>query len=260
MSKTLQFSVFTNLRLASMTFTPAHSKNGVNISQRLAVNAFMNENRRGSSDDKSKAISLTAWSTGADILAHTLTDGKEFTVFADLNVYDAPVYFKDQPVSIQGQALMRKAYGYTIRRFDLGNDAFGHIAKEIQKGERGINFWVKGHQDSLNFKALLDSRIAIAKGGYNTSYGEKWGFALVSMPKYQFGAYNPKAGVDGNAMPGATPVGAAPTAETVAASFGGAPVMPQFAPAAAPQFAPQTAAPSFVMPQAQVGGINLPGV
>ena len=261
MSKTLQFSVFTNLRLASMNYTPAHSKsNGENVSQRLQVNAYMNENRRGSSDDKSKAIALTAWGTGADILAWALSPGKEFTVFADLNVYDAPVYFNDQPVSMGGQPLMRKAYGYTIRRFDLGSDSWKHISTEIERQTRGVNFWVKGHQDAVNFKALLDARMATAKQGYNESVnGGVWGFCEdIRKPKYQHGAYNPATTSNTASMPSAQPVGVAPTAATVAAAFSGVPqaapiAQPVAAPVAAPVATVGTPAQSFVMPQSQSG-------
>lgn len=247
MSKTLQFSVFTNLRLASAKFTPAHSKNGANVSQRLAINAYMNENRRGSAEDKSKAISLTAWGNGADILAWCLTPGKEFTIFGDLNVYDAPVYFNNQPVSMGGQVLMRKCYGYTIRRFDLGNDSFKHIMDEIQRGVRGVNWWVKGSQDAINFKTILDARMAEAKKGFNIQSGAShWGFIEVELPRYQYGAYNPNAPVNTNTMPTATPMsaGSAPTAETVAASFGAVPQAAPVQPAA-----PTNPAQSFVMPQ-----------
>jgi len=258
MSKTLQFSVFTNLRLASEFYTPAHSKNGVNVSQRLQVNAYLNENRRGSAEDKSEAISLTAWGKGADILAWTLTPGKEFTVFADLNVYKAPVYHNNQPVSINGEVLMRKAYGYTIRRFDLGNDSFKHIMDEIQRGARGVNWWVKGSPDAQNFKATLDARMAQV-GTFNAqANAQSFGFANVKLPAYSYSAFVPNQPAAMN-QPSATPVGAATTPEAVAASFGAIPKMN----------APINPAQSFVMPQVQVapqfaaqtsGGMTTPGI
>lgn len=260
MSKTLQFSVFTNLRLASLFYTPAHNKNGANIQQRLQVNAYLNENRRGSAEDKSEAISLTAWGKGADILAWTLTPGKEFTVFADLNVYRAPVYHNNQPVSFQGEVLMRKAYGYTIRRFDLGNDSFKHIMDEIQRGVRGINWWVKGSQDALNFKAQLDARMAQV-GTFNAqANAQSFGFANVKLPAYSYSAFVPNQPV-ANPQPSAVPVGvgAATTPEAVAATFGAKPVMS----------APVNPAQSFVMPQMQAvpqyaattgGGMTTPGL
>lgn len=255
MSKSLQFSVFTNLRRASMKYTPAHSKNGENVSQRLQINAYLNENRRGQSEDRSEAISLTAWGNGADILAWCLTPGKEFTVFADLNIYRAPVYYNNQPVNINGEILTRKCYGYTIRRFDLGNDANKHIMDEIQQGVRGVNWWAKGSQDAVNFKAVLDQRMAAAKGGYNAQYGAAFGFAGVEMPSYQHGAYNSNQQAPGG-QPSAT-VGAAPTAATVAAAFtGGAapttparPVVPNSPATPSVQSNP---AQSFIMPQTTV--------
>lgn len=253
MSKTLQFSVFTNVRLANtrnpMKYTPAHNKNGKDVSARLSLSAYLNENRRGSSDDKSEVISLTAWGPAADILAWTLTPGKEFTVFCDLNVYKAPVYHTDAAgnsniVQMEGVALERKAYGYTIRRFDLGNDAFKHISNEIQRGVRGPNFWVKGHQDAINFKAVLDQRMAVAKSGYRAERdGQRWGFAAVSNPNYQFSPYVGKSNTTAPAAAAATTVASGPavTADAVAATFTGAQAATPANPAA-----------SFTMPQTSV--------
>lgn len=257
MSRSLQFSVFTNLRQASSFYTQAHSKNGVNISARLLVNAYLNLASR-SGNDKSEAISLTAWGKAADILAWCLTKGKEFTAFCDLNVYQAPVYWNDQILTApDGTQLMRKAYSYTIRRFDLGNDAFKHIMDEIQTGKRGQYWWVKGHQDAINFKATLDGRMAMVGHFDPQQHSTKFGFADVKMPKGAgIGAYIPNQPINTNAMPTAQPVGAATTPEAVAAVFNSntqpiaAPsAAPVAGPVVAPTAAPVSPAASFVMPQ-----------
>jgi len=41
-ARSIQSSNFAGLRVASLYFTPEYSKNGVNISAKLEINAFMN--------------------------------------------------------------------------------------------------------------------------------------------------------------------------------------------------------------------------
>lgn len=254
MSRSLQLSVFHNLRLASMTYHPAHSKNGVNVSQRLVINAYMNMATR-SGEDKSEAITLTAWNKAADILAICLTPGKEFTVFGDLNVYQAPVYYNDQIMAApDGTQLTRKAYGYTIRQFDLGNDSFKHIMNEIQAGTRGPNWWLKGHQDYENFRALLKGRMGLVGHFDPSQHAKQFGFAPVKLAQGAgIGAYIPGQKVDTKTMPNAEfvggAVGGATNAATVAKAFGGVIPGTTAAPAAptAPT-APVAPANSFGMP------------
>jgi len=261
MSRSLQFSVFHNLSLASAFYTPAHSKNGANIRQRLQVNAYLNEVTRGG-NEKSNALSLTAWDKGADILAICLTPGKMFTAFADLDIYQAPVYDNNQKViGSNGQPLMRKAFGYTIRRFDLGNDSFKHIMNEIQNNLRGVNWWCKGTPDYDNFRNMLKSRMTLVGHFDPQVNAQSFGFATVKLPAYQYGAYVPGQVVDTTTMPGAViqgTVGNATTPAAVAAAFGApvaapiatAPVMPAAPIAAvAPAAVPLNPANTFSMPQ-----------
>jgi hypothetical protein len=246
MSRSLQISMFHNLRLASMTYHNAHSKNGVNVSQRLVVNAYLNMATR-SGEDKSEAIALTAWNKGADILAICLTPGKEFTAICDLNVYTAPVYHNNQIVSVGGAQLTRKAYGYTIRQFDLGNDSFKHIMDEIQRGVRGPNWWMKGHPDYENFRALLKGRMGLV-GHFDPSiHAAGFGFAPVKLAQGAgIGAYIPGQKADSKTMPAATFMngpGAATTPQAVAAAFGVRPAV-----SVAPTAQPINPANSFVVP------------
>jgi hypothetical protein len=269
MSRSLQFSVFHNLSLASLFYTPAHSKNGNNVRQMLKVNAYINEVGFGG-NEKSKAISLTAWGKGADILAICLTPGKMFTCFADLDVYEAPVYDNNQKViGSTGQPLMRKAFGYTMRRFDLGNDSFKHIMDEIQRQVRGIYWWCKGHADYENFRTMLKGRMTLV-GAFNPqTNAQSFGFAPVKLPAYQYGAYNTAIVANTNTMPGVelnTPVGTAANPAAVAAAFGNvqaaapiAPVQPLVQPVIQPLVQP-AAAPvnpaAFVAPAAPLNPAN----
>lgn len=221
MSRSLQVSVFTGLRQARSIYYPMHSKNGVNISQRLVVNAYMNiPSKANDGKGRNESISLTCWGKGADILALCLTRGKEFNAICDLHVYQGRVFVNDQPLIGQdGNPIMTKKYSYTIRQFDLGNDSFKHIMNEIQLGIRGPNWWMQGHQDYENFRALLKARMTVAYDPNMDTYG----FADVRKPEGA-GIGAPIAN-----MPSQTPaaVGSAPTPAAVAAAFTGtAPATP----------------------------------
>jgi hypothetical protein len=233
MSRSLQFSVFTGLRQASSIYYPAHSKNGVNVSQRLVINAYMNiASKANGGKGRSEVISTTAWGKAADVMALCITPGKEFSVFADLHVYQGRVWYNDQPLTApDGTAITTKKYGYTIRQFDLGNDAFKHIMNEIQAGLRGMNWWMQGTQEYENFRAMLKGRMTIQFDPSIPSFG----FAEVRMPEgTNIAAYIPNQSANTTAMPVAVPmtghtmtaVGTAVNPAAVAAAFGGAAAVP----------------------------------
>jgi hypothetical protein len=258
MSRSLQFSVFTGLRQASSIYYPAHSKNGVNVSQRLVINAYMNiASKANGGKGRSEVISTTSWGKAADVLALCITPGKEFSVFADLHVYQGRVWYNDQPLTApDGTAITTKKYGYTIRQFDLGNDAFKHIMNEIQAGLRGMNWWMQGTAEYENFRAMLKGRMTIQFDPSIPSFG----FAEVRMPEgANVAAYIPNQPTNAAAMPVAVPmtgntmaaVGAAVNPAAVAAAFGGT-TAPAAATVVAPALAPAAVLPATVAPASVV--------
>ena len=261
MSRTIQSHHYSNIRVASTFYTPAHSKDGNNISARIQVNAYANYKKRNG-EDVSEILSCTAWDKGADILAICLTKGKLFSAILDHNTYDAPTYDNDQIVNKRDGSgpLMRKASSWTIREFALGEDSFKHIMDEIQAGIRGVNWWVKGSQDALNFSEELKRRMALVGHFDPNLHSKRFGFAEVKMPKYTFGAYIQNQPANGS-FPAAQQVpviqpqavaGVAATPETVAAAFSGAqdPVAPQAPVMPASQTTPDTGnVANFAMPQ-----------
>jgi hypothetical protein len=261
MSRSLQFSAFTGLRQASSIYYPAHSKNGVNVSQRLVINAYMNiASRANGGKGRSEVISTTAWGKAADVMALCITPGKEFSIFADLHVYQGRVWYNDQPLTApDGTAITTKKYGYTIRQFDLGNDAFKHIMNEIQAGLRGMNWWMQGTPEYESFRTMLKGRMTIQFDPSLPSFG----FAEVRMPEgTNIAAYIPNQTTNTTAMPVAVPmnqntlatVGAAVNPAAVAAAFGGATAVPAATTVVAPPVIPvvQPAASAAVLPAAVV--------
>jgi len=228
MSRSMQMSFFSGLRQASCTYIPAHSKNGVNVSQRLLISAYQNiASRANGGDGRSEAIPFTIWGKGADVLALCLTPGKEFTCFADLHIYQGRVYTPSAPgvdgtpITLQdGTPLTTKKFSFTIRQFDLGNDSHKHIMREIQAQVRGEKFWMQGHPDYENFRALLKARMSVQFDPNSPTFG----FARIRLPQGAgIGAWIQGQSVDRTAQPDAViNAGNATDAAVVAKAFGGA--------------------------------------
>jgi hypothetical protein len=216
-ARSIQASFFSGLRVASTVYTPAHSKNGKNISARLTINAFMNiPSRANEGEGRTEAVPFTLWDKMADIGAKVLSPGKEFNCLAQLHVYSGRVFVNNQPIAdSQGNLIMTKKFSYTIRQITFGEESEKHIMNEIQAQLRPVNWRVPGHPEQLRWKEILKARMALAFAPNMTQYG----FAKVSLPTGAgIGAYIPNA--PASASPAA--MGAAlVTPSAVATAFGG---------------------------------------
>lgn len=235
-------SFFSGLRVASTNYTPAHSKNGKNISAKLVVNAFMNiASKANNGEGRNEAVPFTIWGKLADICAKSMSPGKEFNCIAQLRVYNGRVFM---PSTVQGQPgqqindstgqpVLTKKFSYTITMLTFGEESNKHIMNEIQAGVRPADWNVAGSQGQAAWKATLQARQAIVFDPAKPTFG----YARV---------YQPQGAGIGAYIQGA-PTNAAPTAvdttAAVAATFNANPV----APAAAPVVAP-VADGGFVMP------------
>jgi len=245
-ARSLQISEFIGLRVASTTYYPSHSKNGVNISQRLVINAFMNiASRANNGEGRNEVITLTAWGKLADSCAISMSPGKEFHCFAELHTYQGRVFVNDQPLmGNDGQPITTRKTSFTIVRLLFGMESAKTIATEIQQGIRRPNWDKEGTPDYEHWRQVLNMR----KGLQYQAGSPMFGYAKVQQVQGPgIGAYNPAlntttAGQVENAV-----VAAAGNPSTVQNTFAPtAPVAP-VAPAAAPtQTAPIFAAPAGV--------------
>ena len=236
-ARSLSISMFSGLRVASTNYTPEYSKNGVNVSAKLNINAFMNiASRANGGEGRNEAVPFTVWGKLANICAISMSPGKEFHCIAQLHVYNGRVFapsVNNQPgqpiLGPDGQPLMTKKFSYTIQMLTFGEESNKHIANEIQAGVRPPNWNVAGHPENLQWKEQLKLRQSTQ---FNPSL-PTFGYARVYMPQGAgIGAYIP------NAAPAQAPTIAAPVADTaaaVAATFAAQPttvVAPTVAPAA----------------------------
>ena len=247
-ARSLQMSFFSGLRVASTSYTPAHSKNGKNISAKLVVNAFMNiASKANDGEGRNEAVPFTIWGKLADICAKSMSPGKEFNCFAQLRVYNGRVFMpstvQGQPGQqindAQGQPVLTKKFSYTITMLTFGEESNKHILNEIQAGVRPVGWNVAGSQEAAQWKATLQARQAIQFDPNSPTFG----YARVYLPQGAgVGAYIQ------NAQPTTAPTTMGPAVDTtaaVAATFAGVqPAAPVAAPAAAPTVNPG----GFVVP------------
>lgn len=172
-ARSLQISQFIGLRVASTTYYPAHSKNGVNISQRLVINAFMNiASRANNGEGRNEVITLTAWGKLADSCAISMSPGKEFHCFAELHTYDGRVFVNNQPlVDNNGQPITTRKTSFTIVRLLFGMESAKTIAQEIQMGIRPVDYDKEGTQGYAYWRQVLQARKALQFDATKPTFG-----------------------------------------------------------------------------------------
>lgn len=162
-ARSIQMSFFSGLRVASTQYHPAHNKNGINISQRLVINAFMNiASRANDGAGRNDVVSFTAWGKLADVCAKSMSPGKEFNCLGELHVYPGRVFDNDQMlVRTDGTAITTKKMSFTIVRLTFGEESNKQIADEIQKQYRPIDWNTANSPGYASWREKLRARSAI---------------------------------------------------------------------------------------------------
>lgn len=253
---------FSGLRIASTTYFPAHSKNGLNVSQRCTINAFMNiASRANNGEGRNDVIPLTAWGKLADVCAKSMSPGKEFHCGAKLKTYEARVFHNDQPITApDGTLIMVRKIGFSITELTFGEESSKHIANEIQSNVRPADWNMAGSAGYGVWREKLKLRNALVFDPTLPVFG----YAKVILPQGPgIGAYTVQpvgmtaAPVAAGAVEAAVVAAAGNPAVANAALFQPNPVMPTAVatPAAGPGaalFAPAPVSPGFVAPPAGV--------
>lgn len=240
-ARSLQNSTFSGLRVASSNYFPAHSKNGVNVSQRCTINAFMNiASKANNGEGRNDVISLTAWGKLADVCAKSMSPGKEFHCSAKLKTFDARVWYNQQPVTMgDGTVLTTKKVGFSITELTFGDESAKHIANEIQSGIRPMGWNQAGTKDFVDWRDKLKQRNAMVFDPTQPVFG----YAKVILPQGPgIGAYTPQAAGAAFVAPG---TGAAVEAAVVNAANNPVAVSAAlFTPVETPAAAPVVGAPT----------------
>ncbi len=250
-ARSMQSSDFFGLRVASCNYFPAHSKNGVNISARCTINAFMNiASRANNGEGQSTVVPLTAWGKLADVCAKSMSPGKEFHCSAELKGYEARVFHNQAPVVMpDGVTLTTNKLGFSITKLLFGEESAKHIANEIQSGIRPADWNMAGSAGFAAWRETLKKRNLLAFDPTQPVFG----YSKVILPQGPgIGAYTPQAAA-APAFVAPTPgaVEAAVVNATGSPAVVGAALFTPVAPAAeaAPVFTPAPAAqPVFAAP------------
>jgi hypothetical protein len=231
-ARSIQGSWFSGLRVASTSFTPEHSKNGVNVSAKLTVNAFMNiASRANNGEGRNEVVSFTVWGKLAHTCAKSMSPGKEFNCTAGLRVYQGRVFHNQQPVTLaDGNVLMTKRSSFTVEKLTFGAESKKHINNEIQANVRPADWDRDGTPGQAQWMEILKQRQAIQFNAQAPTYG----YAKILAPTgANITAYIEKA------------------ATGVAATFAGinpAGTIPVVIPDAAPAIIPAVSAGGFIVP------------
>jgi hypothetical protein len=259
-ARSLQNSTFSGLRVASTNYFPAHSKNGVNVSQRCTINAFMNiASRANDGAGRNDVIQLTAWGKLGDVCAKSMSPGKEFHCEAKLKTFESRIFHNDTPVlAPDGTLITTRKIGFSITQLVFGDESAKHIANEIQAGIRPVDWHAAGAPGYVAWREKLKLRNTLVFDPTQPIFG----YAKVILPQGPgIGAYTPQAvgmtGVAGavqdavvNAALNPAVAGAA-LFQPVAAPV--APLPAQNAAMFAPVAQPQTVATGFTPPAANMG-------
>lgn len=197
-ARSLQSSTFVGLRVSRCNYYPAHSKNGVNISQRLVITAGMNTpSRANNGEGRVDFISLTVWGKLADICAKSMSPGKEFNCLADLHTYLGRVFYNQQVLTAQdGTPITTRKVSFTITRLTFGEESNKFIAAEIGAGLRPAGWNAIGTPDYNHWRETLKARSGLA---FNPNM-PTFGYAQVTIPNGPgIGAFIPGQNAGGNA-------------------------------------------------------------
>lgn len=230
-SRSMQAIMFSGLRVASTTYTPEYSKNGVNVNAKLSVDAYLNiASKANNGQGRQEVLTFTIWGGLANTCAKSMSKGKEFAVKCDVHTYKGKGFFpgvNNAPgLPIQnpdGTQNMQKKLSFTVRELNFGEESNKHVAREIQMQIRP-QFWnVIGHEDQAKWAAILEARKAIVFNAQSPTFG----YARVRMPLGEnIGAYVPKnkaAAADGVAasFAGVNPAGTADASKEAVVGEGG---------------------------------------
>jgi hypothetical protein len=183
------------------TYYPAHSKNGVNVDQRIQVRVIVNKPSKAN-QGKGEVIgmNIVAWGKLADTLARSCADGKELHLQLEPNVYKGQVFWKDPskgkdvpaiPMTVETPAgrvkLEVEKTSYRIKQIVFGSDSNKHVKDEMDAGHRSAGWSEPGTPAAIAWSNALKIR---NNEQYDAAKG-KFGFARVrKIEGPNIGAYD----------------------------------------------------------------------
>lgn len=165
---------FVGLRVGKngTTYIPGYNKSGQEINACCRISAFVN-----GKNNRADVFTLTAWGKLADIMAKSLSPGKEFHCDARPESYDGRVFDGQGGVVLKpdGTPYMTRKVSFRITGgLIFGAESNKQISDEIAAGKRPQDWNVEGSQGQALWKSVLVAKTALAYNG-----GDKYGYATV---------------------------------------------------------------------------------
>jgi hypothetical protein len=154
------------------TYFPAHSKNGVNVDQRIQVRCVVNvPGKANQGKGETIGLNIVGWGKLADVLARSCSNGKEMHLDIVPNVYKGQVFWKDPNGGKDTPAIAMtvntpagvvklevEKTSYKIKQIVFGSDSQSTIKTEEDAGFRPAGWHVAGSPAEIAYKANLKTR------------------------------------------------------------------------------------------------------
>ena len=137
--------VATNDKTQLKYYPETTNTKGAVISNRLTVPVLVNEKNQETPFN----MVVTVWGKLADICAKSLSPGREINMILEPKQYQSNYKQGGQPVLINNEPLTITNMSYTVKEIKFGAESARHIASEIARGIRGVNWYTPGHQDNI---------------------------------------------------------------------------------------------------------------
>jgi len=148
---------------------------GIKVSNRLTVPILVNEKNQETPFN----MIVTVWGKLADICAKSLSPGREVNMEVEPKQYQSTYKQNGQPVLIENKPLTITNISYKVNEIKFGAESASHIASEISRKIRGIDWFKPGHEDNtaLNIRRKNINNMNYIPGkttfGYADVIGEK---------------------------------------------------------------------------------------
>jgi hypothetical protein len=182
----MKLAVLVGVRVAGqLTYVPAHTKNGKEISARCVIPVYANSNKgtdqKTGEKGRKDEFRLVAWGKLADTCCKSLPKGKAIDVFTEPHSYIGRKFREDGSLYLDaaGQVIEEKKVGFTILNIVFGEESSKFVAQEIQEGRRPINWNVPNHPDFALWTQILQARQLKVWDGRSPVFE----FARVTVPQ-----------------------------------------------------------------------------
>jgi len=129
-----------------MKYYPEYTNaKGVKVSNRLTVPILVNERNQETPFN----MIVTVWGKLADICAKSLSPGREVNMVVEPRQYSSTYKQAGKNVLVENKPLTITNISYRVKDIKFGAESAAHIASEVSRGIRGVDWFKPGHIDNI---------------------------------------------------------------------------------------------------------------